>query len=186
MRIIFLVVLPLLVISCDPYRFTILGHSKIKGRIHSPLESVDVNERYFDVHENGCVSLTLPTATQYSISFHAKLLDGEGFRILARSRVEETVIDSGVVISIRKNNTSVEKHGIALSANTNIDINTENEVFINLYNDEKYLQVILDCDTILMYHDLESRACDDIVITSIGKSSTRIYDPQWKDLELDE
>ena len=162
-----------------------LGHSNLKGRIHSPLESVEVEEKYFDIFENGCVALELPTATQYSITFYAQIHSGEGFRVLARSRVEETLIDSGVVISITDNYARADKDGKNLSSMKSPDFNNDNIVFVGLYNDEKYLQVIIGCDTLLKYHP-EGPAPDDLVITSIGKGNTRIFTPLWKDLEVEE
>lgn len=162
-----------------------LGYSDLKGRIHSSLESVKVEQQYVDVFENGCVALELSTATQYSISFYAQIQNGEGFRVLARSRVEETLIDSGVVVSISKAYARADKDGKNLSTLPSPGFNKDNVVFINLYNDEKYLQVIVGCDTLLKYHP-KGPAPDDLVITSIGKSSTRIFTPVWKDLEIEE
>jgi len=161
------------------------GHNALKGRIHSPLESVDVEQQYFDIKENGCVALELPTATQYSISFYAQIQNGEGFRVLAHSRVEETLIDSGVVVSISDKYARADKDGKNLSALKPPGFGNDNVVFINLYNDEKYLQVIIGCDTLLKYHP-DGAAPDDLVITSIGKSSTRIFTPVWKDLEVED
>ncbi len=162
-----------------------LGHTNLKGRIHSSLETVHVEEKYFDICENGCVALELPTATQYSISFYAQIKSGEGFRILARSRVEETLIDSGVVVSVSDKYVSADKDEKNLSSLKSPDFNNDNVVFVNLYNDEKYLQVVIGCDTLLKYHP-EGPATDDLVITSIGKSSTRIFTPVWKDLEVED
>lgn len=175
----------LLLTGCDPYRFKMLGHSNIKGRIHSTLGSVDVEQQYFDIKEDGCVALELPTATQYSIAFYAQIINGEGFRVLARSRVEETLIDSGVVVSISDKYARADKDGKNLSALKSPGFNNEKVVFIGLYNDEKYLHVIVGCDTLLKYHP-EGPAPDDLVITSIGNSTTRIFTPLWKDLEVEE
>lgn len=162
-----------------------LGHTNLKGRIHSSLESVNVEEKYFDMYENSCVALELPTATQYSISFYAQIKSGEGFRVLARSWVEETLIDSGVIVSVSDKYASANKDGKNLSSLKSPSFNNDNVVFVNLYNDEKYLQVIIGCDTLLKYHP-EGPAPDDLVITSIGKSSTRIFTPVWKDLEVED
>lgn len=185
MRVLLFISVMLLLNGCDPYRFSILGYNKLKGRIHSPLETVEVSERYFDVKENGCVALELPTATQYSIAFYAKLIEGEGFRILARSRVEETVIDSGVVVSISKKYASVDKDGKNLSTLQSPGFNNDNVVFVNLYNDEQYLHVVIGCDTLLKYRPA-GPAPDDLVITTIGKGTSRIFNPTWMDLEVDD
>jgi hypothetical protein len=186
MKVLFIILLLLVLGGCDPYRFNMLGYNKLKGRIHAPLESVDVSERYFDLKENGCVALELPTATQYSIAFYAKRIEGEGFRILARSRVEETVIDSGVIVTISKNYARADKDNINLSTLKSPGFNDDNVVYVNLYNDEKYLQVVIGCDTLLKYFPKENPAPDDIVISSIGQSTIRIYTPEWKDLEVRE
>lgn len=185
MRKLYIISLALLLVGCDPYRFKMLGHTNLKGRIHSSLESVNVEEKYFDIFENGCVALELPTATQYSISFYAQIKSGEGFRVLARSRVEETLIDSGVVISISHSYAAADKDGKNLSVLKSPGFSNDNVVFVNLYNDEKYLQVVIGCDTLLKYY-AEGPAPDDIVITSIGKSTTRMFTPIWKDLEIED
>lgn len=184
MRKLYIISLALLLVGCDPYRFKMLGHTNLKGRIHSSLESVNVEEKYFDIFENGCVALELPTATQYSISFYAQIKSGEGFRVLARSRVEETLIDSGVVISISHNYATADKDEKNLSVLKSPGFSNDNIVFVNLYNDEKYLQVIVGCDTLLKYHP-KGPAPDDLVITSIDSSTTRIYTPVWRDLEIE-
>ena len=185
MKKFFIISLVFLLAGCDPYRFKMLGYTNLKGRIHSSLESVDVEQQYFDVKKNGCVSLELPTATQYSISFYAQIKSGDGFRVLARSRVEETLIDSGVVVTIARSYASANKDGKNLSALKAPAFSNENVVFVNLYNDEKYLQVVIGCDTLLKYYP-EGPAPDDIVITSIGNSTTRIFTPIWKDLEVED
>jgi hypothetical protein len=185
MKKLFIIALTFLLAGCDPYRFKMLGHHNLKGRIHSSLESVNVEEKYFDIFENGSVALELPTATQYSISFYAKIISGEGFRVHARSRVEETLIDSGVVVSISEKYARADKDGKNLSTLRSPGFSNDKVVFVNLYNDEKYLQVIIGCDTLLKYYP-EGPAPDDLVITSIGKSDTRIFTPIWKDLEIEE
>jgi hypothetical protein len=180
----FLVISLLLLVGCDPYRFTLIGHDYMKARIHSKLETVDDTERWFDVKEDGCVSLELPTATQYRISLNAQILEGEGFRVLARCRVEEQLIDSGVVISVTKKYARADKDGVNLAIMKAPVISTNNLINVKLYNDEKYLQVIVGCDTLLKYH-AKGPSPDDLVITSIDSSTTRIYAPDWRDLEIE-
>ena len=171
--------------SCDPSRFVMQGFHKVDCRILSPYGTVDGSNYYYDLYPTGCVKMTVEDKTQNSTEIWINLAKGEGVKMMLRSRTEETVIDSGYVITMSRNGVRVDSSGIQISSYPSAILSANKPSLVTFYNDEKYAQVTLGCDTIFR-RMTSTKAPDDIVFASIDSSTVRIYAVDWRELKYSE
>ena len=168
--------------SCDPSRFVMQGFHKVDCRILSPYGSVDGSNYYYDLYPTGCVKMTVPEKMQNSIELWVNLTHGEGVKMMLRSRTEETVLDSGYVLTLSRNGVHVDSSGMQISSQPSAILAENKPSLVTIYNDERFTQVTLGCDTIFR-RMTSTKAPDDIVFASIDSSTVRIYAVDWRELK---
>jgi hypothetical protein len=169
-------------LGCDPTRFTVLSDRDLDCRIYSDHRLVKKAAAGFDLLPGGCVAVTYLWATQYRASFRMTLQNGDGFVVMMRPVVEETIIDSGIVLTMSSRGYSLRSGDTLLASGTLLVQKGKTEIF-RTYNEEGYLEVTYGCDT--LYKGLTRvKESDDIIFATLPQSTVSVFGPLWQDLEL--
>jgi len=170
--------------GCDPYRFRSETKYPVQGRIFSAYGSVDPHLYGFDMHPESAVQVTSLAWTQYRLSAYLTLSGGDGFQFMLRPVVEESVIDSGLVLTfLSSGGMRLDSAGQILDENKAFRFPTDSKTYITVYNEESYLQVTVGCDTVMKRYT-KRKSSDDIVLRTLPKSELKVEDPEWKRIEF--
>jgi hypothetical protein len=169
--------------GCDPYRFTMPGNEFLQCRILSDFHLVEHTKNSIDLSPGGTVVLTAQGVTQFRTLMWIKLDSGTGMKMLVRPRVEESVLDSGYVITMTTSGTSIDSAGIHLARYPDARLKSEAAQMLSVYNEERFIEVVLGCDTIIKSFS-SPKAPDDIVFKSMERSAGHIYVPNWHGLDF--
>ncbi|MBS1904663.1 MAG: hypothetical protein JSS75_13230 [Bacteroidetes bacterium] len=169
------------VLGCsDPYRFTIASSDPVDCRVFTALHSVERVPYGFQMKPNSVVGMTSLEYTQFIWRGIVRTHGGEGFALLLRPTIEETVRDSGLILHFYTSG------GMALdSANTRLERNPafrfpqDSNALVTIYNDEDFLQVTVGCDTVLRRHSMRMES-DDLGIRSGEGTEVTVLGPVWK------
>jgi hypothetical protein len=169
--------------GCDPYRFTMSGNQFLECRILSDFHLVSHTKYSVDLSPGGTVVLTAQGVTQFRTMMWVKLDSGTGMKMLVRPHVEESVLDSGYVITMTPNGTSIDSAGIHLARYPEARLKPGVVEMLSVYNEERFTEVILGCDTIVRNFST-GNAPDDIVFKSMAGSTGHVYAPDWRELDF--
>ena len=174
---------PVLLFGCDPYRFKAETKYPVDCRIFSDNGSVESNLYGFRMHSGASLGITSIGWTQYDLSAYLTLSGGEGFQVLLRPVVEESVIDSGLTLTFSSQGLRLDSAGNTLERNPAFHFPKDSQTYITVYNEEAYLQVTVGCDTILKHYS-RRKSSDDIVLKTLPGSELNVLDPQWKQIKF--
>ena len=179
-----LLILIACVAGCDPTRFSVLSDRDVDCRIYSDHRLVEKMPSGFTMSPGGCVATTYLWATQYRAFFRITLDEGEGILVMLRPIVEESILDSGMVLTLTRNGYRlVNKDTILASGALPALVQGKTEIF-STYSEEGYMELTLGCDT--LYRGITKRIeGDDIIFATLPKSTVTIFAPDWRDLELE-
>lgn len=172
-------ILTLFLSGCNPYRFTVETKEPVACRIFSDHNTVKSNLYGFQMQPNAVVQMTSLSRTQYELTTYLTLSRGEGFRILLRPVVEESVVDSGLMLTFfSSGGTRLDSGGHMIEQNPSFRFPTDSQTFVTVYNEEAYLQVTVGCDTVLKHHSL-GKSSDDVVLQTLPGSELKVVGPEW-------
>jgi hypothetical protein len=181
----YLVILTILgaMLGCDPTRFTVLSDRDLECRIYSDHRLVKKAAAGFELLPGACVAVTYLWATQYRASFRLTLQEGEGFVVMMRPVVEETIIDSGIVLTMTSRGYSLRSGDTLLASGALPVLQKGKTEIFRTYNEEGYLEVTYGCDT--LYKGITRvKESDDIIFATLPLSTVSVVGPLWQDLEL--
>jgi len=165
--------------GCDPYRFTVETRNPVDCRIYSDHNSVDGHLYGFDMKPDAVVGAKSTGWTQYHLKAYLTLHGGEGFQMMLRPVVEDSVIDSGIVLTFSSaNGLRIDSAGKVLDENTSYRFPNDSQVYITVYNEESFLRVTVGCDTVLRRYT-KRRSSDAIVLKTLSGSELHVLDPEW-------
>ena len=168
------------VAGCDPYRFKVETKLPVDCRIYSDHNSVDSHLYGFEMHPNAVVNMTSLAWTQFDLAFYLKSSGGEGFQLLLRPVSEESVIDSGLVLTfLNSGGVRLDSAGHLLDEKPSFRFPQDSQTYVTIYNEESYLQVTVGCDTVVKRYT-KQKASDDIVFKTLHGSTLNVLDPEWK------
>jgi hypothetical protein len=166
--------------GCNPYRFTVETQHPVDCRIFSDHNTVESNLYGFDMHPDAVIQVTSLAWTQYNLAAYLKLSGGEGFQIMLRPVVEESVIDSGLVLTfLSGGGVRLDSAGQTIDENHAFCFPKDSQVYVTIYNEESYLQMTIGCDTVLKRYT-KRKSSDDIVLKTLPGSELKVLEPQWK------
>jgi hypothetical protein len=170
--------------GCDPTRFSVLSDRDVDCRIYSDHRLVAKMPSGFTLSPGGCVSTTYLWATQYRSIFRITLDEGEGVQIMLRPIVEESILDSGIVLTLTRNGYQLINNDTVLAAGALPVLAQGKTETFSTYSEEGYMELTLGCDT--LYRGITKRIeGDDIIFSSLPASTVTIFAPDWRDLELE-
>jgi hypothetical protein len=177
---IFLAFLGFLLFGCDPYRFTVETQHPVDCRIFTDHNGVEPSLYGFKMHPEAVVQMTSLSWTQYDLASYITLSGGDGFQLMLRPVVEESVIDSGLVLTFSSSKGfRLDSAGQMIEENSAFHFPKDSQTYITVYNEESYLRVTVSCDTVLKRYT-KRKASDDIVLKTLPGSSLTVLDPEWK------
>jgi len=114
----------------------------------------------------------------------ATLMQGEGFCTMIRPVAQESVIDSGFVLVLGTNGSYLDSSGQRILDLPRVKIRPQQSELITIVSQNHQFEVTLNCDTIVkrMTSRMES---DDIVFSTLPKSTVRIEHPYWTEVDDD-
>lgn len=170
--------------GCDPYRFTVETKEPVDCRIFSDHKTVNSHLYGFEMHPNAIVQMTSLSWTQYELSSYLTLSKGEGFQIMLRPVAEESVIDSGLMLTFfSAGGTRLDSGGQLIEKNSSFRFPKDSQTLVTIYNEEAYLQVTVGCDTVLKHYSRRNSS-DDIVLKTLLGSELKVLAPQWKKVKF--
>jgi hypothetical protein len=176
----------LVALGCDPERFTIKSYESIDCRIYSDHHLVHSFADGFVVDGGGVVGMQSLYRTQYYFETYLTHSGDSGFKILLRPKVQEKVIDSGLVLSfLSPTGLRLDSAGKTIQQNTSFHFPDSTPVFVTIYNEEKFLQVTVGCDTVVKYYGA-TLASDDLVVQPLGDSRVRVQKAEWYKIKFHE
>ncbi|MEI8134923.1 MAG: hypothetical protein WCH46_07570 [bacterium] len=180
-RIIF--VFSLMLCGCDPHRFTVQTEHSLDCRIYSDFHGVTHDLYGFTMQGDAVVGVASPSWTQYEIETFIKM-KGDGFQLLLRPVAEESVRDSGLILTISSSvGLRLDSGGVLLESNPRYRPPIDSQFFVTIFNEESYLQVTIGCDTVLRRYTKQKES-DDLVIHTLPNSELTVIAPQWKRLRF--
>ncbi len=171
-------------LGCDPYRFKVETRYPVDCRIFSDHNSVDSHLYGFEMHPESVLQVTSLAWTQYDLKAYFTLSGGEGFQLMLRPVVEESVIDSGFVLTFSSaGGMRLDSAGHLIEVNTSFRFPKDSLTYVTIYNEESYLQVTVGCDTVVKRFTMR-KSSDDIVLKTFSGSELKVVDPQWKQIRF--
>jgi hypothetical protein len=136
------------------------------------------------MHPGAVVQVTSLAWTQYDLAAYFTLSGGDGFQLMLRPVVEESVIDSGLVLTfLSAGGVRLDSAGHLLEENTAFRFPKDSLTYVTIYNEESYLQVTVGCDTVVKRFT-RRKSSDDIVLKTFSGSELKVVDPQWKQIRF--
>ena len=179
-----LLILSAAVSGCDPYRFRAETRYPVQCRIFSDHRSVDSHLYGFEMHPNAVVQVTSLAWTQYDLAAYLTLSSGDGFQLMLRPVVEESVIDSGLVLTfLSAGGVRLDSAGHLIEENTMFRFPKDSQTYVTIYSEESYLQVTVGCDTVVKRFT-RRKSSDDIVLRTLSGSELKVVDPEWKQIKF--
>lgn len=170
--------------GCNPYRFTVETQHPVDCRIFTDHNSVNSHLYGFDMHSNAVVQVTSLAWTQYDLGVYLTLSGGEGFQLMLRPVLEESVIDSGLVLTFLSNGgMRLDSAGHTLEENRTFRFPKDSQVYVTIYNEESYLQMTVGCDTVLKRFT-KRKSSDDIALKTLPGSELKVLEPKWKRIKF--
>ena len=170
--------------GCDPYRFTVETKESVSCRIYSHYKTVDPHLYGFDMHPNAVVHVTSLSWTQFELQTYLTLSGGDGFQLMLRPVAEESVVDSGLVLTfLAAGGTRLDSSGHLIEQNSSFRFPQDTQTYVTVYNEEAYLQVTVGCDTVLRHYS-RRKSSDDIVLKTLPGSELKVLDPEWKKIKF--
>lgn len=170
----------------DPYRFSVRTPDAVDCRIFTGLHSAEKNGVGFTMQQDAVVGMTSLEYTQYEWSGYLRAHGGEGFRLLLRPTVEETVIDSGLTLTFAAGGGArLDSAGRLVESNPNFRFPQDTATLVTIYTDEDFIQVTVGCDTVLRRRTMRMTS-DDIVLQTLHGTDLKVYAPLWKRLKFPE
>jgi hypothetical protein len=141
---------------------------------------VDSHLYGFDMHPDAVLQVTSLAWTQYELAAYVTLSGGDGFQLMLRPVLEESVVDSGLVLTFLSGaGVSLDSAGHHLDENTSFRFPKDSQTYVTIYNEESYLQVTVGCDTVLKRFT-KCKSSDDIALKTLLGSELKVVDPEWK------
>lgn len=170
--------------GCNPYRFKAETKYPVDCRIFSDHNTVDSHLYGFQMYPEATVTATSLAWTQFDLAVYLTLSGGEGFQLMLRPVVEESVIDSGFVLTFfSAGGMRLDSAGHHLDENPAFHFPKDSQTYVTVYNEESYLQVTVGCDTVVKRFT-RRKSSDDIVLKTLSGSSLNVLDPQWKRIKF--
>ncbi len=170
--------------SCNPYRFTVETQHPVDCRIFSDHNTVNSNLYGFQMHPEAVVEVTSLAWTQYELGVYLTLSGGQGFQLMLRPVLEESVIDSGLVLTfLNSGGVRLDSAGHTLEENRAFRFPKDSQVYVTIYNEEAYLQMTVGCDTVLKRYT-KRKSSDDIALKTLAGSELKVLAPQWKRIKF--
>jgi len=136
------------------------------------------------MHPGAVVQMTSLSWTQYDLATYLNLSGGEGFQIMLRPVVEESVIDSGLVLTFSDHGgLRLDSAGHTLAENSSFRFPKDSQTYITIYNEESFLRVTVGCDTVIRRYT-KRKSSDDIVFKTLPGSELNVLDPEWKRIKF--
>jgi hypothetical protein len=169
--------------GCDPYRFSVTSDYPVNCRILSDHNSVKSRIYGFDMEPNAELQVTSLGRTQYTFTGYFTLHGGEGFEIMLRPVIEESVIDPGIRLMFSSHGLRIDSAGQVITENTSYSFPQDSQTYVTVFNEESYLQVTVGCDTVLRRYSKRT-ASDDIALKTLPASELKVVDPEWKRIKF--
>jgi hypothetical protein len=170
--------------GCNPYRFKAETKYPVDCRIFSDHNTVESHLYGFMMNPEATVEATSLAWTQYDLAVYLTLSGGEGFQLMLRPVVEESVIDSGFVLTfLTEGGMRLDSSGHNLDENPGFHFPKDSQTYVTVYNEESYLQVTVGCDTVVKRYT-RRKSSDDIVLKTLPGSTLNVLDPQWKRIKF--
>ena len=170
--------------GCNPYRFTVETQHPVDCRIFSDHNTVNSHLYGFEMHPDAIVQVTSLAWTQYELGVYLTLTGGEGFQLMLRPVLEESVIDSGLVLTfLSSGGIRLDSAGYTLDENRAFRFPKDSQVYVTIYNEESFLQMTVGCDTVLKRFT-KRKSSDDIALKTLPGSELKILGPQWKRIKF--
>ena len=170
--------------GCDPYRFRVETKNPVECRIFSDHNSVDSHLYGFEMHPGAVMQVTSLAWTQYDFAAYLTLSRGEGFQLMLRPVVEESVIDSGLVLTFSSSGgMRLDSAGHLISENQSFRFPKDLQTYVTIYNEESYLQVTVGCDTVVKRFTMR-KSSDDIVLKTLPGSELKVVEPEWEQIKF--
>ena len=174
----------LLFFGCNPYRFRVETQHPVSCRIFSDHNDVESHLYGFTMHPNAVVQATSPSWTQFELAAYLTLSGGDGFQIMLRPVVEESVVDSGLVLTVSDQyGLRFDSAGQTLDEHSSYRFPKDSQTYITIYNEESYLRVTFGCDTVVNRYT-KRRSSDDIVFRTLKGSELNVLDPEWRRIKF--
>jgi hypothetical protein len=178
-RFVISIVLVFAMSGCNPYEFHMGGPHIVDAVVITGLHGVDQGGYVATLRDTAAVDLNYYGATQYLISMGIVLKRGEGFRIMLRPVVEQhDVKDSGIIVTATRSGVWLDSSRQIFINRPDVAITQDELVHVELWSENNYMQVVLNCDTVFRgwSHTKES---DDIVVQALESSEIQLIDPDW-------
>ena len=170
--------------GCDPYRFTVETQHPIDCRIYSDHNSVDSHLYGFDMKPDAVIGMKSTGWTQYHLKAYLTLHGEEGFAMMLRPVVEESVIDSGFTLTFSSiGGLRIDSAGKTVGENSAFRFPKDSQVYVTVYNEESFLQVTIGCDTVLKRYT-KRRSSDVMVLKTLSGSELHVLDPEWTKIKF--
>ncbi len=170
--------------GCNPYRFRVETQEPVDCRIFSDHKSVESHLYGFQMHPDATVHVTSLAWTQFDLGMYLKLSGGEGFQLLLRPIAEESVVDSGFVLTfLSRGGVRLDSGGHLLDENPSFRFPKDSQTYVTIYNEESYLRVTVGCDTVLNRYT-KRKSSDDIVLKTLPGTELNVLDPHWKRIKF--
>lgn len=178
-----LIMLIIVIAGCDPTRFSLISDRNLDCRIYSDHRLVSHSQVGFTLDPGGSVAVTYLWATQYRATFRLTLDEGEGAKILIHPVVQESIIDSGLVLTLSRNGYELREGETIIASGASPSLEVGKPRIFRAYSEEGYLELTLGCDTLYKGVTLRTES-DDIIFTTLPESKVSVYGPYWRDLEI--
>ena len=181
----FLISLLIASAGCDPYRFAIKSYNPIDARIFSDHHLVRSIPGGFTMEGGSVVGIQELNSTEYYFETYLTHVGSGGFQLFLRPVVEERVVDSGYILTFSSTGMRLDSAGKLLQEKSTFRFPDSERVFVTIYNEEKFLQVTVGCDTVIKL--LGSKiASDDIVFKTLPDSKLTIQKAEWYAIKFHE
>ena len=170
--------------GCNPYRFTVETQHPVDCRVFTDHNDVQSHLYGFDMQPNAVVGISSRSWTQYDLSTYLTLTGGEGFQFMLRPVVEESVIDSGLVLSFSTTKgIRLDSAGHTIEESPMYHFPKDSQMYVTVYNEESYLRVTVNCDTILNRFT-KRISSDHIIVKTLPGSKLHVTNPEWKKIKF--
>lgn len=182
MKSVLAVVLMLVCAGCDPYSFRMGEASILDARIRSPLATVDPGKFDFTVRDTGLVTFSRWGASQYVSAMYLRLERGDGMRVSLRPEIGTHIESKGITVTFDRTGSVIDSLGHEIARLPGTGFAQDSLIYLHVYSDSRYLQIIADCDTLLKAH-MRMKESDDIIVQALPSSEASLIAPYWEYLE---
>ena len=158
------------------------GKNPIQCRNYSGLHQVERTGMNIVVHDSGEVCLTVLDLTQFRFSTFVRLLKGDGFVLMMRSRAEESVLDSGLSLFLSRSHSKLDSAGMMVQDLREYQVAQDSLTLLTVRSENNLLQVTLGCDTVLK-RMTGLKESDDLVFGTLPGSEVRLVNPAFQELK---